>query len=460
MLDSVITANSDLNRHYSRVNYNLNYSGKLGKSGKTLTADFNYTNYIRASNEYITNIIFNPAVDSYRDSLLQNLSPSAIHIWSSKIDFTNPLSKTSRLDAGIKYSNALSNNDLVFGPKVNGQYQSDPLFSNHFLYTENVSAAYVNYEGKFNRFNLTAGLRAEQTNAQGNSITSGHVVDNHYLNLLPQFLLTFSHDQNNEFSLIYTRGVTRPGYEAINPFLYYIDLYDYRSGNPNLKPEYTNTAELSYSYNKTYTTTLYSTIISNAYEFPFYEQNDTSKVNITTTKNLGTIYNYGIRFIAPVAFTGWWNADFSLDGSYQRYVSYPENGNLNKGTQDIIFSTTQHFVINKTVSAEINGFYESPNFYGINQFKANYYLNAGIGKQLFNKQGSIKLNATDIFNTRRDRSHTSYENLDISTTDKRETQTVRLTFTYRFGKSLIKSASTHNTGDKDEQRRIGSGAEN
>jgi len=462
VLDSIITANSNLNRDVTSINYNLNYNGKLDKAGKTLAADFDYTTYNRSSAEYITNNFYDASGNVYNNPLLlQNLSPSNIHIWLSKVDFTDPISKTSRLEAGVKYSNVTSNNDLNFGSKApNGQYQSDPLFSNHFVYTENVNSAYVNYTTKLNKLDITAGLRAEQTVAKGNSITSDQVVNSNYVDLFPEVAFTYRSDNKNDFSLSYNRGIKRPLYTDINPFLYYVDQYDYRLGNPNLKPEYSNSVELSYNYNKTFLFTLYSTIISSAYFANFYEQNDTTKVNITTQKNFGTIYNYGLRVYAPVMFTNWWNANFSLDASYLRYVAYAVNGNLNKGTQAIIFSSTQYFTISKTISAEISGNYLSPNFDDISQYKANYNVNAGIGKQLFNNRGSIKLSATDIFNTQRDRSFTNYQNLDLTSTIKRETQIVRLTFTYRFGKISVKNTTAHHTGNEDEQKRTGSNGEN
>ena len=453
VLDSTIIANSNVHRKYTTLNYNLNYRGKLDEKGSTLSADLNYSTYDRNSAEYITNDFYNASGSLYRDSLLENLSPSNIHIWLSKIDYSNVMSKTSKLEAGLKYSDVTSNNDLIFGPMVNGVYQSDPRFSNHFVYTENVNAAYINYEGKFNKFGVTASLRAGQTIAKGNTINDDHVVNYNYLDFFPHVLLTYSQNEKNDFSLTYSRGIQRPAYEDLNPFLYYSDLYDYRAGNPNLKPQYSNTVELSYTYNKTYVVTLYSSIISDAYDFPYYEQNDTTKVNITTHKNLGKIYNYGARFFVPVTFTSWWNASFNVDASYQRYVVYPVNGTLNKGTQDIIFSGLQNFAISKTVSAEISGNYESPNFYGINQLKANYSVNAAIGKQLFNKMGSIKLNVSDIFNTKRDRAQTNYENIDLTATDKRESQVARLVFTYRFGKTSIKGTPAHNPGTEEEQKR-------
>jgi len=462
VLDSIITANSNLDRDVTSINYNLNYNGKLDKSGKTLAADFDYTTYNRSSSEYITNSFYNASWNPYQSPLLQrNLSPSNIRIWLSKVDFTDPISKTSRLEAGVKYSNVTSNNDLIFGPKVaSGQYLDDPMFTNQFVYTENINSAYVNYVGKFKKLDVAAGLRAEQTNAKGNSLTSGSIVNNNYLDIFPQMQLTYHSDDKNDFSLSYNRGIKRPLYTDINPFLYYVDRYDYRIGNPNLKPEYSNSVELSYNYNRSFLFSLYGTVINSAYFANFYEQNDTTKVNITTQKNFGKIYNFGIKVYAPVTFTNWWNATFDLDASYLRFVAYPVNGNLNKGTQAIVFNTTQYFNISKTIIAELSGEYVSPNLDFITQYKANYAVNAGIGKQLFNTRGSIKISATDIFNTERERSVTNYQNLDLNTIIKRESQVVRLTFTYRFGKISIKNITAHHTGNEDEQKRTGSNGEN
>jgi len=63
------------------------------------------------------------------------------------------------------------------------------------------------------------------------------------------------------------------------------------------------------------------------------------------------------------------------------------------------------------------------------------------------------LNVSDVFNTLRDRSYTNYQNLDISAVDKKESQVVRLTFTYRFGKTTSKGNTVHHTGNEEEQKR-------
>jgi len=459
-LDSVIIAKSKLDRGSSFFNYNINYNGTLDKSGKNLSADVNYSTYHRHSNEYITNNFYTPAGAKYRDSLqLENLSPSDIRIWTSKVDYVNPFSKTSRLEAGVKYNHVQSDNNLVFGPLVNNTYQPDPKYTNRFIYTEIVSAAYLNYVNKIGQLNITAGLRAEKTSTTGNSlgIDQANRVsnENNYFNLFPQVQFNYEVDKKNVLNLSYNRGIQRPDYQAINPFLSYTDLYDYVAGNPNLKPEYTNSIQLSHTYNDKFITTLYYNVTNDAYDFPVYEQNDSSKVNITIKRNFGRIFVYGATFYAPIQFNNWWSGSFSLDAMYQRYTAYAIYGNFNRGKQDIIFNTTQNFTLSSTITAELSGMYETPTLYGINELKQQYTVNAGIGKQVFNKRGNLKLSVIDIFNSDRYRYNVRYQNVDLTGIDKRETRRVMINFTYRFGKTSVKSASKHNTGSDDEQRRTG-----
>jgi len=454
LLDTDIVANSALTRNISRVNYNVNYKGKLDDAGKTLSANYDYTTYTRSSSEYITNIFYDPFGNQEgQPLLLQNLSPSSIRSWLGRIDFSDPLSKTSKFDAGLKATNATSNNDLIYGPLVNGVYTTYPNSSDHFIYSETVNAAYVNYQNKFNKLDMTVALRAEQTITKGTSAADGEVVNRNYVDLFPNLLFSYKLSDKSDLSLSFNRAINRPKYEDINPFIYYFDVYDFRAGNPKLMPEYSTNIEISYSRNSAFIATLYNNIITQAYQFRYFTQNDTTGVDINVPKNFGRIYNYGLRVTTPVTFTSWWNANFNLDASYQRYVAYPVNGNLDKGTQDIIVSGTQYFTISKTLTADLTGFYETPSFYGISQFKANYYVNASFIKKIMDNRGSLKLSFADIFNTVRDRFSTNYQNLNLTSVDKTESQIVKLTFTYRFGKISLKSIS-HDTGNGEEQDRL------
>ena len=457
-LDSIILVNSNIDRNLRNINYNINYSGKLDKAGKTLSAGFTYSPYDRHSDEYIANSFLNTSGAIYRPAtFLQNLSPSKRNNYTGLLDFIDPLNKTSKLEMGIKISHTKSDNNLIFGPKLNGIYTIDPNFSNSFTYTENVQAAYINYNATFGKLDLVAGVRGEYTKSDGISMgvssANATVTSRSYFNLFPGVLLNYRYNDKNEYALSISRGIIRPDYESLNPFLYYIDPYNYQTGNPYLKPEFTNSIKLTHTYNQTIATSIYANFVTDA-NFTFYQQNDTTRVSLTNTRNIGNVYTYGVAINAPVKFTKWWNVLFDVDASYQRYKVYPENGNLDKSTGDLTFSLSQNFIISSKVLAEISSRYETPTFYGIRQFKSNYYINAGISTPVFGKRGKLSLNVADIFNTNRDRASVNINNLDLHIVSKPETRIGRLSFSYRFGKTTVKAAVRRDTGNEDEQNRM------
>ncbi len=50
-------------------------------------------------------------------------------------------------------------------------------------------------------------------------------------------------------NLVYRRSISRPYYEALNPYPKYVDPYLFEAGNPNLKPQFTTTYEFNVQAN-------------------------------------------------------------------------------------------------------------------------------------------------------------------------------------------------------------------
>ncbi|MBD1383844.1 TonB-dependent receptor [Mucilaginibacter rigui] len=454
VLDSIIVANSTIDRNISNINYNVNYTGKLDKTGRTITANITHTRAKRQSAEYITNEFFDDAGAVYRDPLLlQNISPTKTNNWTALLEYSNPLPKSSKFDAGLKFSRTQTDNNFVFGPQVNGVYTINPAFSNRFLFIESIAAAYADYNGKFGKFDLDAGLRGEYTDNKGTSVTTNLVTPHKYFNLFPTILLNYRYNDKNEYALSFTRGINRPSYDKLNPFIYFVDLYNYQAGNPYLQPQYNNKISLSHTYNREITTSLYANLSTGA-TFPFYQQNDASKISLTTEVNLGRAYTYGININAPLQFTEWWTSNYDIDASYQRYIAYARYGNLNKGTGDLIISSAQDFKISKTIAAQLSGKYETATFYGINQYRPTFMANAGISKDIFHKLGKLSITANDIFKTYKDRIYTNYQNLNLRLVDLREYRKININFSYRFGRATVKGAAGHVTGNEDVQSRM------
>ena len=78
-------------------------------------------------------------------------------------------------------------------------------------------------------------------------------------------------------------------------------------------------------------------------------------------------------------------------------------------------------------------------------------MDAGVAYSIFQNKGSLKLAASDIFNTHYNMYHTNYANLDITERDKLGSRFVTATFTYRFGTSSFRRRNNN----IDEQKRLG-----
>jgi iron complex outermembrane receptor protein len=452
--DTNIITHSHIDRAITNINYNLNYRGTFGRADKTaLSADVDYSTYNRHSNELLEDKYYDATgPQPYADSLITDNSPSSINVRSEKVDFSQALSKTGTLSAGVKNSQVNSDNTIDFAEKgvADSAYVINAPLTDHFVYKERINAAYVTYNDKFGNTTLALGIRAEQTEAQGISYHPDHTVTSSYFDLLPNAQLTQQLDADNQLTLNYNRRISRPNYQDLNPFVAYIDQYSYSTGNPFLKPEYFNNYTISDLYKDKYKVSLILQVTQDFY-VPIFQQNDTTKIYTTTTSNIGTRYEYEAQFQLPIDITQWWKVNLYLNTEYERYVYYADSAI--KKTWDIEVQADQNFTIAEGLKAELYSSWESPTYYGIKQYKPQYVVNAGISKAILDNNGSIKLAVSDIFNTLSDRYTSNYLNLDLTGREKPGTRFVIATFSYRFGKKSVKVK--HDDTVPAEQKRLG-----
>lgn len=455
--DSSIQALSVISRHIYNLNYNLNYKGSLDKLGKSLlSADADYTDYHRTSMEMLQNDFFNAAGQKdnnpifYRDN-----SPSHITIKSANVNFSQAIAKDSRFSAGAKISQVNSDNQIDFDQIINGEYITIPDLTDHFIYKERIDAGYLQFDTKIDKTSLSISLRGERTSSLALSINPTRHVDTSYFNLFPNVLLTHQLDANNLISLSYARNIERPNYQDLNPFVSYVDEFYSSTGNPFLKPDYTNTFRISDLVLNKYKVSLSARVISN-YFSSIFEQNDATKAYLVTKANIGTRNQLMAEFSLPFDITHWWHMDATIVAAHDRYV-YKIDTIASKRTNWTTVNVNQTFKLTSKLDAQIIGNYESPIYWVINQYQPLYRLDAGISYSVLGNNGKIRLMVNDIFNSDYNRYHTNYANLDLSARDKVGTRFIAATFTFRFGSSSAKARS--NT--TEEQKRLsGSSSEN
>ena len=452
--DSSVIAINDGNSRYRSMAYNLNYKSVLDTSGKELSVDLDYSRYNGNERTLYDNHFINFNGPDKNPTFIKNSTPSLINIKAVKLDYTMPLNKTMKFEAGLKSSIVETDNDFRFEQLNGGIWENDIRRSNQFVYNENVNAAYMNLNKQFKSASIQIGFRAEQTNSKGNSVTTGKKVDRNYLDLFPSIFLNQSVSKDHDLGLSYSRRIDRPGYDALNPFIFFLDQYTYNQGNPFLNPQYTNNFEFSYNYKKTYNISMnYS--LTNDVIAEVLLPDTAKKALFQTNENLDKQINYGLTMNAPVSLSKWWSSSNTVMLFYLGFRAPDLRGQeLNNGKVAWQFNSQHKLIISKTLSAEILADYRSALQYSTLNISAQYGIDLGISKSLMNKRMSIKFALSDAFDTRKQNITSAYSGLNYNLMQKNETRIGRVSLSYRFGKSEIKPERRRSTGLESEQSRI------
>ena len=248
---SYSTADNSQTNTKNGIQANINYQSTFAKPGQQLNFDLNYARFTSDPLQKIANRYYDPAGVMIDDvEQFSNANPQTIDVYSAKIDYVQPVWKDARMEMGAKFGQTKTDNDLKYEEVVNNIWQPNPGKSNRFIYTEQISAVYINLSQRLGKFNFQAGLRGEYTSTKGEQKTTGEVNDTTYLNLFPTFFVNYQASQMHTFGLSYSRRLSRPGFDVLNPFEMYLDAYTFWKGNPNLTPAYTHNMEMSWMFAK------------------------------------------------------------------------------------------------------------------------------------------------------------------------------------------------------------------
>ncbi len=460
-IDSSLHTRTNNTMDRNRQSYNFNYRGKLDSTGKELNVDLDYSR--NSSNRPST--LYSAYMDAtgkiyFRGDTTRSNQPSVINIKTAKIDYTHPLKNNAKLEAGLKFSFVDSDNDSRYDSLRNGQWQYDANRSNHFLYKENVNAAYLNYSRQFKKFGVQAGLRAEQTHVKGNSLTLNRINDTTYLNFFPSVFLSYNADKNNQWGLSYSRRIQRPSYDDLNPFEFYLDRYTKAGGNPYLRPQYSNNFELTHTFKSFLTTAIgynhTTDMLSRVLEGGVDPKTGDTTIVVYKQMNVAKRDNFNLNISAPLPITKWWRSFTSVSAFYNAFetVVNKETIKLSSGG---FFGQTQHtFTLPANYTAEASFFYTSPQVTqeGLFKMKSMYAFNIGLQKQILNKRGTIRANVNDVFATQRFSGDYHTTNRTVKLSNSWDSRQYRISFTYRFGNSNVKEARNRKTGLEDEQSRV------
>jgi iron complex outermembrane recepter protein len=448
----------DQEQKWKSFSSNFNLRQLLDTSGSELTADLDYVVYDSRNNQEMINSYFDLAENPTRkaDTLLGNL-PQNIKIYSARVDYLLPMKKGRRFEAGLKSSYVETDNNAIYDSVTYGAIVHDLGRSNHFLYKENINAAYVNLSTPITKkWSAQLGLRLENTNATGNLITTGEKFDRDYTQLFPTAYIQYVANKKNSFVINYGRRIRRPDYESLNPFINFIDRYTYSQGNPNLRPQFSHNIELSHTYKNFLTTTFnYFTTKDIIQTVP--EQIEEDTITFVRRANIAKQRQIGLSVNANNPITKWWRSSIYLNVFNNRYEGIVTNTPVSIEFTSFTINGSQTFTFAKTWNAELNGFFRSAGIEGVLKAKSIGMIAVGIGKQVMKGKGTIRVNVRDVFYTQRFRAESRYGAVDIAFQEARDSRVLNVNFTYRFSKGKMNGQQRKRNSGPDETNRVGVG---
>lgn len=461
-IDSVLVASNYQPQNRNNLNLNLNYRF-ADTSGHEFTFDFNRGGYRYRADSYQPNYYTDPSEQEvYSENIYRNNTPTDIDMTIVKADYEQNVWK-GKLGVGFKLNHVQTDNTFDFFNVIDDVAVINTDRSNHFEYDEMVNAGYVNYNFQVKKWGFQAGLRAEHTNWVGTLTslkTNGNMENSDkYLSWFPSAAITYNLNDKNSFNLTYSRRIDRPNYRDLNPFEDKLDELSYRKGNPFLRPQFTNSVELTHTFMGFFNTTLGYAHTNDV----FTEIIDTASAGATyiTNENIASQDNFSLSISTPIPFTKWWESYWSVTGFISSFdATFRPGFTVNESFKSMNLYSEHTFKVPGGWSFQLSGWFNSPSIWGaVFRSKSQGAVDFGIKKQLFDGNGTAGLSFGDILHTAGWKSVNDFTpGLYMVGSGTWESRTVRASFTYRFGNKNIKGAQQRKTGLEDVNRRIGGGS--
>lgn len=443
---------SDIKKKEQRLNHSFtfNYNQTIDTLGSMFFVGSQYSDYLSNINDLIDEQSFIDGADAFR--ILQNDVEHKIMISSTQADYAKVFNATEKLELGLKFSYVNTNSGTGFLIADNGgDFIPDENLSSNFEYREKIPAAYLNYSGQMmGKINFGLGLRGEWTNYLLNtSAGGGQAIQDSYFNLFPNLMLSRMISERLKLSASYVSRITRPRYQALNPFVVYQDPFTTIEGNPNLIPEKVHSFELGANYRKIDLRLGYNYV-----KDPFSAAALRGSIpNSYVLKGLNLEKSHAY-FAALSVSTGvdFWTAINTVSLTYTKMIDDQFSFvSLSPRPQWYLYSSNT-FKVKNLFKVQLLAWYLGERSTGVYQYRSRSLVSVGIDKEFFNDALKLKFLANDIFNKTNSSGNYSVGETDIFYDRTFNNNYFRLMATYSFGKLKNSTYKNKATGQAENSR--------
>lgn len=480
--EDVIFHNLDPNRNFlfTRTRYNqetteskngafsTNLMHKFKKEDHKLIIDASVSRSDDFENVYIENRILIPNGDTtFENNIINQLQKNSV----VQADYILPINIKSQFEAGYRgnFNDSTTDFKSYIKSAEDDVFVNDPRFTNLLEYKENVNALYAQFGSKINKFSYLLGLRWENSNIDINQLLSNDFRKKRYNNFFPSAFLTYEINDSSSASVSYSKRISRPRNQFINPFVSNASDINIFQGNPNLNASFTDAFDVGYLTrwsSFTFNTSMYFNKTKDAFMFVRRESGeiiDGAKVIINTPINLASQYRFGFEFTLSYNPYKWWklNGNFNFfrnqtNGEYT-FIDSDTNKEVLQNFYNTAYSWFSRIIskINLPygIDWQTNATYNAPQDFAQGRIQSIISANLAFSKDLLKDRATITLNVNDVFNSRKRIMDISLPSAISHSEMQRRERQITLAFTYRFNKKKTdrykQPANRDNNGESD-----------
>jgi outer membrane receptor protein involved in Fe transport len=404
----------DSNSDNNTQTYDFVYKHNFKKAGENIEFQADYS---KTGNP--ENTIYDYTTTAPSQRLTSNDIDRNIDYLQINVDYVNPITESIKLELGAESRIQKITNDFIENvDETTGSYSR--LGISDFTFKRNIHSVYSNFGKQWKKWSAQIGVRLEHFNIDGdfsNVVTSTEPSENlndqetlkdDIFSIYPSLFFNYKANDKDSFNFNFSRRVDRPSVGQLSPIREWTTPLVESRGNPNLKPQFTNSFEVNYTRILkigSITAGVFYRNINDEIIRTLYKNPENINQDIISFDNFKNNNAYGVEISGNLKATKWWSINASSDAYFKKVKGTVENANtglMEYGEADVtVFNVrmNNNFTATKKLRFNLFGMYRGKDL-GL-QFvrKPMYKADLGSTYTIMKGKGSITARLNDVFNT-------------------------------------------------------------
>jgi len=249
LINSSVNHSNSYNSGYNISGANIQLRHKFNKKFRTISLDIGFSNSANDGdgNSYAVNSFFG----AHKVDTLNQYYVDSFHSFSftPTLSYTEPLAQNQILEFRYSYNtntNHSVNNTYEYNNITNVYDRFDSLYSNSYRYNASSNTFSLSYRLQEAKYNFNIGSGIQFTDYKSENTVKNIIVAHNYVNITPTANFTYNFKKTENLRIFYSGRTGQPSVSNLQP-LKTISGLDTAMGNPDLKPQFTNSLRILYT---------------------------------------------------------------------------------------------------------------------------------------------------------------------------------------------------------------------